>query len=151
MVKTQGNTRVKRQPPPKFTDSSNLHDNKLKEIGLSDLTLLSKVTDQEINDNLYKRFKNGIMYTYIGHVVSNIIHPPPPPPPSSSSSSFSNPLLTIFKLISVNPFKDLGIYTQNVLDTYKGRNRLEVCTIISSSSSSHYPNPSSLSLLLSPF
>ena len=29
-------------------------------------------------------------------------------------------------LISVNPFRDLGIYTDAVLDSYRGRNRLEV-------------------------
>lgn len=40
---------------------------------------------------------NNTIYTYIGHV-----------------------------LISVNPFQDLGIYTQENLDKYKGKNRLEV-------------------------
>lgn len=29
-------------------------------------------------------------------------------------------------LISVNPFRDLGIYTDQVLESYKGKNRLEV-------------------------
>lgn len=29
-------------------------------------------------------------------------------------------------LVSVNPFRDLGIYTDQVLDSYKGKNRLEV-------------------------
>lgn len=29
-------------------------------------------------------------------------------------------------LVSVNPFRDLGIYTEQVLDSYKGKNRLEV-------------------------
>ena len=40
---------------------------------------------------------NDTIYTYIGHV-----------------------------LISVNPFRDLGIYTLENLNKYKGRNRLEV-------------------------
>lgn len=70
---------------------------KKKEVGVSDLTLLSKIADDSINDNLYKRFMNGTIYTYIGHV-----------------------------LISVNPFEDLGIYTQEHLNKYKGKNRLEV-------------------------
>ncbi|KAI3405500.2 MYO1 [Candida oxycetoniae] len=70
---------------------------KKKEVGVSDLTLLSKITDEAINDNLHKRFMNDTIYTYIGHV-----------------------------LISVNPFRDLGIYTQENLNKYKGRNRLEV-------------------------
>ncbi|CAH6722802.1 myosin-1 [[Candida] jaroonii] len=70
---------------------------KKKEVGVSDLTLLSKITDEAINENLSKRFMNNTIYTYIGHV-----------------------------LISVNPFQDLGIYTQENLTKYKGKNRLEV-------------------------
>ncbi|KAK5663556.1 hypothetical protein OQA88_3987 [Cercophora sp. LCS_1] len=70
---------------------------KKKEIGVSDLTLLSKVSNEAINDNLKKRFEGREIYTYIGHV-----------------------------LVSVNPFRDLGIYTDNVLDSYRGKNRLEM-------------------------
>ncbi|PNY24882.1 Myosin-1 [Tolypocladium capitatum] len=70
---------------------------KKKEIGVSDLTLLSKVSNEAINDNLEKRFRGAEIYTYIGHV-----------------------------LVSVNPFRDLGIYTDHVLDSYKGKNRLEM-------------------------
>ncbi|TID13176.1 hypothetical protein CANINC_005032 [Pichia inconspicua] len=70
---------------------------KKKEVGVSDLTLLSTISDEAINENLRKRFENGIIYTYIGHV-----------------------------LISVNPFRDLGIYTLDVLLSYKNKNRLEV-------------------------
>lgn len=68
-----------------------------KEVGVSDLTLLSKVTDEAILDNLKQRFFSGLIYTYIGHV-----------------------------LISVNPFRDLGIYSEQVLESYRGKNRLEV-------------------------
>ncbi|KAI7873701.1 P-loop containing nucleoside triphosphate hydrolase protein [Mucor mucedo] len=70
---------------------------KKKQVGVSDMTLLSRITDNDINENLALRWKNGDIYTYIGHV-----------------------------LISVNPFKDLGIYTQEILDSYKGKNLLEV-------------------------
>ncbi|PHH80763.1 hypothetical protein CDD80_7300 [Ophiocordyceps camponoti-rufipedis] len=70
---------------------------KKKEIGVSDLTLLSKVSNEAINENLKKRFEGAEIYTYIGHV-----------------------------LVSVNPFRDLGIYTEQVLDSYKGKNRLEM-------------------------
>lgn len=70
---------------------------KKKEIGVSDLTLLSKVSNEAINENLKKRFEGAEIYTYIGHV-----------------------------LVSVNPFRDLGIYTDQVLESYKGKNRLEV-------------------------
>lgn len=64
---------------------------------MSDLTLLSKVSNEAINENLKKRFEAREIYTYIGHV-----------------------------LVSVNPFRDLGIYTDQVLDSYKGKNRLEM-------------------------
>ncbi|KAI6893638.1 Myosin-1, partial [Hortaea werneckii] len=70
---------------------------KKREVGVSDLTLISKISNEAINDNLKKRFENGEIYTYIDHV-----------------------------LVSVNPFKDLGIYTDKVLDSYRGKNRLEV-------------------------
>ncbi|KAJ3895171.1 P-loop containing nucleoside triphosphate hydrolase protein [Lentinula edodes] len=70
---------------------------KKKQIGVSDMTLLSTISNESINDNLSKRWKGGEIYTYIGQV-----------------------------LISVNPFRDLGIYTEEVLERYKGKNRLEV-------------------------
>ncbi|CAG8534476.1 4267_t:CDS:10 [Ambispora gerdemannii] len=70
---------------------------KKKQVGVSDMTMLSKVNNEAINENLKKRFENGEIYTYIGHV-----------------------------LISVNPFKDLGIYTDEVLHSYTGKNRLEM-------------------------
>ncbi|KAJ5555676.1 hypothetical protein N7461_004146 [Penicillium sp. DV-2018c] len=70
---------------------------KKKEIGVSDLTLLSKISNEAINENLKLRFQHDEIYTYIGHV-----------------------------LVSVNPFRDLGIYTDAVLNSYRGKNRLEV-------------------------
>ncbi|EMC94973.1 hypothetical protein BAUCODRAFT_73113 [Baudoinia panamericana UAMH 10762] len=70
---------------------------KKKEVGVSDLTLISKISNEAINDNLKKRFENAEIYTYIGHV-----------------------------LVSVNPFRDLGIYTDQILESYQGKNRLEV-------------------------
>ncbi|SMQ50381.1 unnamed protein product [Zymoseptoria tritici ST99CH_3D7] len=70
---------------------------KKKEVGVSDLTLISKISNEAINENLKKRFENAEIYTYIGHV-----------------------------LVSVNPFRDLGIYTDQVLASYQGKNRLEV-------------------------
>ncbi|CAG7854270.1 Myosin-1 AltName: Full=Class I unconventional myosin; AltName: Full=Type I myosin [Serendipita indica DSM 11827] len=53
--------------------------------------------NEAINDNLQKRWTNGEIYTYIGAV-----------------------------LISVNPFRDLGIYTDEIVNRYKGKNRLEM-------------------------
>ncbi|CAG8432949.1 9867_t:CDS:10 [Diversispora eburnea] len=70
---------------------------KKKQVGVSDMTMLSKINNEAINDNLKKRFENHEIYTYIGNV-----------------------------LISVNPFKDLGIYTDEILKSYVGKNRLEM-------------------------
>lgn len=100
IVKRGGRNKNKQQqaPPTKSGIKKAEFDlHKKKEVGVSDLTLLSKITDDAINDNLHKRFINDTIYTYIGHV-----------------------------LISVNPFRDLGIYTLDTLNKYKGKNRLEV-------------------------
>ncbi|KAF7724587.1 class II myosin [Apophysomyces ossiformis] len=70
---------------------------KKKQVGVSDMTLLTKITNEAINENLMKRWQNAEIYTYIGHV-----------------------------LISVNPFRDLGIYTDAVLSSYRGKNLLEM-------------------------
>ncbi|KAL4925513.1 class I myosin myoA [Aspergillus undulatus] len=84
---------------------------KKKEIGVSDLTLLSKISNEAINDNLKLRFQHDEIYTYIGHV-----------------------------LVSVNPFRDLGIYTDKVLDSYRGKNRLEVPPHVFAVAESSYYN-----------
>ncbi|ORX53664.1 hypothetical protein DM01DRAFT_1336195 [Hesseltinella vesiculosa] len=70
---------------------------KKKITGVADMTLLTKITNEAINENLMKRWQNKEIYTYIGSV-----------------------------LISVNPFRDLGIYTEQVLESYQGKNLLEM-------------------------
>lgn len=70
---------------------------KKKQVGVSDMTLLTTISNESINENLKKRWTNAEIYTYIGAV-----------------------------LISVNPFRDLGIYTDETLEKYRGKNRLEV-------------------------
>ena len=45
---------------------------KKKQVGVSDLTLLSKVSNEAINENLKKRFEAGEIYTYIGHVLVSV-------------------------------------------------------------------------------
>ncbi|KAH8102399.1 P-loop containing nucleoside triphosphate hydrolase protein [Cristinia sonorae] len=84
---------------------------KKKSVGVTDMTLLTTITNESINENLQKRWTNGDIYTYIGSV-----------------------------LISVNPFKDLGIYTDEVLQRYKGKNRLEVPPHVFSIAESAYYN-----------
>ncbi|KAI3339970.1 P-loop containing nucleoside triphosphate hydrolase protein [Ustulina deusta] len=95
-------------PKPK---KATFETTKKKEIGVSDLTLLSKVSNEAINENLKKRFEGREIYTYIGHV-----------------------------LVSVNPFRDLGIYTDEVLDSYKGKNRLEMPPHVFAIAESSYYN-----------
>ncbi|KAI0059450.1 hypothetical protein BV25DRAFT_1918478 [Artomyces pyxidatus] len=70
---------------------------KKKQVGVSDMTLLTTISNESVNENLQKRWTSGEIYTYIGGV-----------------------------LISVNPFRDLGIYTDDILHRYQGKNRLEV-------------------------
>ncbi|KAG1754947.1 P-loop containing nucleoside triphosphate hydrolase protein [Suillus paluster] len=84
---------------------------KKKQAGVSDMTLLTTIDNDSINDNLKKRWTGGEIYTYIGSV-----------------------------LISVNPFKDLGIYTDETLQKYKGKNRLEVPPHVFSIAESAYYN-----------
>jgi myosin-1 len=43
-------------------------------------------------------------------------------------------------LVSVNPFRDLGIYTDDVLDSYRGKNRLEVPPHVFAIAESSYYN-----------
>lgn len=99
LVNRKGRSKGKEQvaPSKKGIRKAEFDITKKKEVGVSDLTLLSNISEDAINDNLHKRFMNGTIYTYIGHV-----------------------------LISVNPFQDLGIYTPQTLAMYKNKNRLEV-------------------------
>lgn len=60
-------------PPPKRGPAGGVKKatfdvTKKKEVGVSDLTLLSKVSDEAINDNLKKRFEAGIIYVSFGFV-----------------------------------------------------------------------------------
>ncbi|RDB29666.1 Myosin-1 [Hypsizygus marmoreus] len=84
---------------------------KKKQVGVSDMTLLTTISNESINENLQKRWTNAEIYTYIGAV-----------------------------LISVNPFRDLGIYTEETLRKYRGKNRLEVPPHVYSIAESAYYN-----------
>ncbi len=45
---------------------------KKKQIGVSDMTLLTKITNESVNENLEKRWKGGDIYTYIGGVLISV-------------------------------------------------------------------------------
>ena len=55
------------------------------------MTLLSKINDEEIAENLKKRFDTDWIFTYIGPV-----------------------------LVTVNPFKQMKYFTQREVDMYQG-------------------------------
>jgi len=44
---------------------------KKKEVGVSDLTLISKISNEAINENLKKRFENGEIYVRGAGIVGN--------------------------------------------------------------------------------
>uniref|UniRef100_A0A3Q2Q2K2 Myosin Ic, paralog b n=1 Tax=Fundulus heteroclitus TaxID=8078 RepID=A0A3Q2Q2K2_FUNHE len=67
-------------------------------VGVQDFVLLENYTSEAaFIENLRKRFKENLIYTYIGSV-----------------------------LVSVNPYKDLEIYTKNHMERYRGVNFYEV-------------------------
>uniref|UniRef100_A0A667Z2C4 Unconventional myosin-Ic n=1 Tax=Myripristis murdjan TaxID=586833 RepID=A0A667Z2C4_9TELE len=67
-------------------------------VGVQDFVLLENHTSEAaFIENLRKRFKENLIYTYIGSV-----------------------------LVSVNPYKDLEIYTKNHMERYRGVNFYEV-------------------------
>ncbi|KAJ4372506.1 class II myosin [Neocucurbitaria cava] len=45
-----------------FAKKAVFESTKKKEVGVSDLTLISKISNEAINDNLKKRFENGEIY-----------------------------------------------------------------------------------------
>ncbi|GAM27692.1 hypothetical protein SAMD00019534_108680 [Acytostelium subglobosum LB1] len=66
-------------------------------VGVDDLVMLPSVSEAALNDNVQKRYKEGIIYTSIGPV-----------------------------LISCNPYKQLGIYGKEYIDLYKGKHEFEI-------------------------
>ncbi|XP_054455946.1 unconventional myosin-Ic-like isoform X1 [Anoplopoma fimbria] len=67
-------------------------------VGVQDFVLLENYTSEAaFIENLRKRFKENLIYTYIGSV-----------------------------LVSVNPYKDLEIYNKNHMERYRGVNFYEV-------------------------
>ncbi|KAH9175500.1 P-loop containing nucleoside triphosphate hydrolase protein [Lactarius sanguifluus] len=86
----KGSTAPKKSAPSKVAKADWKEGFKKKHVGVSDMTLLTTISNESINDNLQKRWTSGEIYTYIGAV-----------------------------LISVNPFRDLGIYTEEARTGWK--------------------------------
>jgi len=68
----------------------------VKQSGVDDLVLLSKLSEETIAKNLEKRYDADQIFTYIGPV-----------------------------LISVNPFKQLSYFTDREIELYQGANLYE--------------------------
>ncbi|XP_056270913.1 unconventional myosin-If isoform X2 [Pseudoliparis swirei] len=68
----------------------------VKQSGVDDMVLLSKITEDAIVDNLKKRYMDDFIFTYIGSV-----------------------------LISVNPFKQMPYFTDREIDLYQGAAQYE--------------------------
>lgn len=66
------------------------------------MVLLSKVTNDQITDNLHKRINSDLMYTYIGPTLVAGIN-----------------LVTLLK-VSVNPYKKMMYFTEKELEQYHG-------------------------------
>jgi myosin-1 len=77
------------------------------------MTLLTTISNDSINDNLQKRWTSGEIYTYIGAVLISVN-------PFRGESLSRPPCPYLFMV------PDLGIYTEDVLRRYQGKNRLEV-------------------------
>jgi hypothetical protein len=45
---------------------------KKKQVGVSDMTLLTTISNESINENLQKRWTNAEIYTYIGAVLISV-------------------------------------------------------------------------------
>ncbi|XP_053559787.1 unconventional myosin-Ie [Bombina bombina] len=68
----------------------------VRQSGVDDMVLLSKITEDAIVDNLKKRYMDDYIFTYIGPV-----------------------------LISVNPFKQLPYFTEREIEMYQGAAQYE--------------------------
>ncbi|XP_050400125.1 unconventional myosin-Ie isoform X2 [Patella vulgata] len=68
----------------------------VKTSGVDDMVLLQKISESAIVENLKKRFMEDCIYTYIGPV-----------------------------LVSVNPFKQLNIYSEREIEMYQGAAQYE--------------------------
>jgi len=69
----------------------------LKGEGVPDFVLMDTISEEAMMDNIRKRYKAEIIYTYIGAVI-----------------------------VAMNPYKKLDIYGKKIIDDYKGRNFYEV-------------------------
>jgi myosin-1 len=80
------------------------------------MTLLTTISNESINDNLQKRWTNAEIYTYIGAVLISV----------NPFRGQNNIPIHITRWLLTSSIADLGIYTEDTLQKYRGKNRLEV-------------------------
>jgi myosin heavy subunit len=81
--KDAGGAAPRGQPQSQFAAKAVFETTKKKEVGVSDLTLISKVSNEAINENLKKRFENGEIYVRRPACA----HPAPHSHPQTDSDS----------------------------------------------------------------
>ncbi|KAH3732887.1 myosin IC [Pelomyxa schiedti] len=95
----------------KPTDSTPMWKKVMKQEGVDDMTMLAKVTHEQIVENLKRRYISDIIYTTIGDV-----------------------------LVSVNPYKTLPIYNTTIAHEYHGKSTYELPPHIFTIAESAYNN-----------
>lgn len=80
-------------------------------VGRDDMVTLSSITEEEMLSNLKKRYADGMIYVYISAWFwINVI--------------FQTCIGSV--LISLNPYKELGVFSKKNIDKYKGKQAFEV-------------------------
>jgi hypothetical protein len=87
-----------------------------KAVGLEDMVLVSKISDDTMADNIRKRYLEDLIY------VRAAAHVRPPQRPHLAGNPFRVRAQTYIGpiLIAVNPYKSLPYYTQTEVDMYNG-------------------------------
>ncbi|CAG9136621.1 unnamed protein product [Plutella xylostella] len=71
---------------------ANMEERDDEAAGVPDMTMMPHITEQAINDNLRRRYKYDLVYTYTGSI-----------------------------LVAVNPYKELGCYGMDTMLEYRGK------------------------------
>jgi len=72
-------------------------ENERDRVGVDDLVMLDDLSESSIVENLRKRYSKGIIYTSIGSV-----------------------------LISLNPYKDLGVFSRPIIEKYRTKDHFHI-------------------------
>jgi len=100
-----------------------------KTVGLEDMVLVSKISDDNIVDNIKKRYNEDLIYVRKGHTIAapaaagcatgarrlTGCRRGRDPPRTHARQTYIGPIL-----IAVNPYKSLPYFTQAEIETYNG-------------------------------